>query len=111
MADVERIDVSNARTETVQGRLISVRLRRRCEVPQGSSRRVDPIRPIRLVLLRSFGFVGLWYAPRSPARSAFFASTMGDIGREVSYGAAPGCNWTLVYIKEQTWHRVVTWRR
>jgi len=22
----------------------------------------------------------------------------------VSYGAAPGCNWTLVYIKEQTWY-------
>src|SRR5437762_872598 len=39
-----------------------------------------------VLLLRSFGFMGL----------------MGDIRRpEVSYGAAPGCNWTLVYIKEQ----------
>jgi hypothetical protein len=45
--------------------------------------------------------VGLWYAPRSPARSASFASRMGDIGRpEVSYGAEPGCYWTLGYIKE-----------
>jgi hypothetical protein len=48
-ADVERIDVSTARTETAQGaRFIGVRLRGRCEVPQGSSRRVDPIRPIRI---------------------------------------------------------------
>ena len=37
------------------------------------------------------------------ARWASFASRMEDIGRPiVSYGAAPRCNWTLVYIKEQT---------
>jgi hypothetical protein len=33
---------------------------------------------------------------------ASLASKMAEVGRpEVSYGAAPGCYWTLVYIKEQ----------